>query len=78
VVAIKKGGLVIGASEGKELWDDMICTLSNQYLDCSIVDINQQCLTYLEKIREELNKEFEWEGPPLSLIGLKKSLGAFI
>jgi len=29
----------------------------------------------LKKIREEFNKEFEWDGPPLALRALKKNIG---
>jgi hypothetical protein len=56
----------------------MIFTLINWYLDYFIININQQHLIDIEKIREELHKEFEWEGPPLSLIGLKKSSRSFM
>jgi hypothetical protein len=78
VVATKKDGFVTSAFEGKEEWDDMIRTLSNQYLDYSIVDINRQCHVDIEKIRDELNKEFVWDEPPLSFSGLKNSLGSFM
>jgi hypothetical protein len=32
----------------------------------------------IEKIKEELKKEFEWDGPPLVLHALKKTLGSFL
>lgn len=32
----------------------------------------------IEKIKEELKKEFEWDGPPLALHALKKTLGSFL
>lgn len=41
-MTIEKGGIIIGASKGKVAWDDMIRTLSGQYLDYSIVDIYAQ------------------------------------
>jgi hypothetical protein len=31
-----------------------------------------------EKIREELNKEFEWDGPPFALHAFKKTLSSFM
>jgi hypothetical protein len=42
VVTTYQGGVVTSASEGKNAWDDMISTLSNRYLDYSIIDINAQ------------------------------------
>jgi hypothetical protein len=42
VVTTYQGGVVICASKGENAWDDMICTLSNRYLDYSIIDINVQ------------------------------------
>jgi hypothetical protein len=32
----------------------------------------------LKKIREELNKEFEWDSSPLTLRALKKTLASFM
>jgi hypothetical protein len=46
--------------------------------DYSIVYINRQHHVDIEKIRDELNKELEWDELPLSLNGLKKSLGPFM
>lgn len=40
VVTTYQGGVVTCASNGENAWDDMICTLSNRYLDYSIIDIN--------------------------------------
>ncbi len=60
------------------MWDDMIHMLSNRYLDYSIIDINAQQHVDIEKIKEELNKEFEWHGPPLAFHALKKTLGSFM
>jgi hypothetical protein len=31
-----------------------------------------------KKIREDLNKEFEWDGPPFALHALKKTLSSFM
>ncbi len=35
----ERGSIIIGASKSKVAWDDMIWTLSGQYLDYSIVNI---------------------------------------
>jgi hypothetical protein len=78
VVVTKNGRLITCAFKGKESWDNMIRTFNNRYLNHFIIDINRQHSTYIEKIKEELNKEFEWEGPPLSFICLKKFLGPFM
>ncbi len=32
----------------------------------------------VEKIREELNKKFEWDGSPLAFHALKKTLASFM
>jgi hypothetical protein len=50
----------------------MIYTLNNRHMDYSIIDINAQQHVDVERIREELNKEFEWDEPPLTLHALKK------
>jgi hypothetical protein len=56
----------------------MIQTLNNQHLDYFIVDIDRQHHLNIEKIRDELNKEFKWDILPLSFSDLKKSLRSFM
>jgi hypothetical protein len=56
----------------------MICTLSNRYLDYSIIDINVQWHLDVERIQEELNKEFEWDGPRAHTPCPEKNIGSFL
>jgi hypothetical protein len=74
VVTTYQGGVVTCASKGENAWDNMICTLTNKYLDYSIIDINVRRRLDVERIQEELNKEFEWDGPPFTLHALKRTL----
>ncbi len=57
-IKINKLGVVDGAFNGKATFDEMIRTLSNRFLDYSIVDINEQNPKDIEHIREGLNKFF--------------------
>ncbi len=52
--------------------------LGKQYLDYSIIDGNSQRHLDIEKIREILNEEFEFKGPSLSFVGLKRTLSSFM
>jgi hypothetical protein len=49
-----------------------------RFLDNSIIYINEQNQWYIEQIREGLNKEFEWDGPPVSFHALKRPLVYFM
>jgi hypothetical protein len=77
-IKTNKLGIVDGALDGKAAFDEMIRTLNNIFLDYSIIDINEQNSKDIEQIRKGLNKEFEWDGPPMSFHALKRSLAFFI
>ncbi len=73
-----KHGVVDGASNGKTLFNVMIQTVSNKFLDYSIIDINKQNLINIGQIRKGLNKEFEWDGPLVVLHEhIEKVIGLF-
>jgi hypothetical protein len=52
--------------------------LGKPYPNYSIIDINSQQHLNIEKIQEKLNEEFEFKGPPLSLVALKMTLSSFM
>jgi hypothetical protein len=56
----------------------MIWTVSNNFLDYSSININEQNSWNIEKIRVGLNKEFEWNESAMALHVLKRSLVFFM
>jgi hypothetical protein len=78
VVKTNKHGVVDGASNHKTLFDEMIWTVNNNFLDYSSIDINEQNSWNIEQIRKGLNKEFKWNKSPMALHVLKRSLVFFM
>ncbi len=55
VIKTNKHEVVDGASNHKTLFDELIRTISNIFLDYSIININEQNSSNIEHIREGLN-----------------------
>jgi hypothetical protein len=75
---VLQGGEVDASCEGKNAWDAALRDLVPKIIDISVVDWERHKPHTLKKLRDSLDKEFEYVGHPLSMMGFRTSLTRFL
>jgi hypothetical protein len=75
---VKPGGYIDQASPAKSAWDDAIRSLVPRMLDMSVIDWEGQRPEALEKLRDALDRDFEYLGCPLSMRGFRDAVKRFM
>ena len=77
-VHVLKGGEVDPTCEGKNAWDRALRSFVPKIIDMSVVEWSQHRPQTLQKLRDALDSEFEYDGHPLSQEGFRNSVTRFL
>ena len=77
-VHVQEGGFINASSEGKNAWDTALRDFVPKIVDVSAVEWSQHKPQTLQRLRDALDKEFEYVGNPLSLAGFHSVVTKFL
>lgn len=77
-VYISKTGEVDPRCEGKNAWDEALRWLVPKILDMSVVEWMKQKPQAMKKLRDTMDREFEYLGHPFSMLGFRQSITRYL
>jgi hypothetical protein len=75
---VKAGGEIAGGCLGKNAWDAVVRTSVPRTLDMSVLSWKEQSPDTIAKLREHLNRDFEYVGYHLTEFGFRNAVKRFM
>ena len=77
-VHVQEGGFIDASSKGKNAWDMALRDFVPKIVDVNAVEWSQHKPQTFQRLRDALDKEFEYVGNPLSLAGFRSVVTKFL